>query len=1763
MPEQVVTLPLVGGIDQSTDPDQLKAPGMKELTNVVVRKKERFQKREGYALIPNPASPTLPATVYNSAGNTSPMPIPAEGINGHKSPSGDKIITIADGQVFEYVGQDGARQYRRVNDVPRAIGDVIPVDTAAGPCLEIESCILKSSAGRLRVTVWTVAQRPAAILADDSAWWDAIDGAGVYLSVQREDSGAFLIAPYRINLPGPIPTYDVRNLRICESYLNEVPGDVGETGCIVMWQQGPYNSAPQLWGMRINANGQIGDVINVTNLLTIGFRGLPPSYRSFDIAPIAASGTGAQYRFALVVCTEDAVAPQIRWYEIRADLSSTWSLVNVPLDVFNPATSSRSWTPRCMRGVTMQYNKGTIDGLYTVTARVGVSDPSASPTPPIDMAIVTFIVTKASGSYAALPNQWGIIRDMNYQTYEDFSQIPGYATVGQKRLFSKNVFNSGFTARVDDQNANIPVGIAPVMTVNMPDGSVQLYRYSESVEFDDTGFNALMTTPEPFVPGNLPTLYLSQWQNLQSARYSHQYPANLVFDVNISSTAVYSRGAQVAGLTYNVCGPSNRFTGAAIGYYSSVDLTVVSAGVPQVTAAIVDVCLDRGVDASSLGAIVSPSLLTNGTYNAVQLVVGGNSTASATVTVAAGTISSIVITQSGYGMPAGAAIPVNIASGAMYVNSPAISAVTTCATDVYAAFVVMVNGGVYDNTAVPFLHLRSGTATFAAGTGTPVLPAPTAYTSTAYMVDWSSITNVNTYSFRDGADTMSLPSNPSFALVPQSCVQRWSSVIVDTSPLAPYAIVGITSVGANQFTSSSGEPPISIAEVHSTNNYFEAYRWDSSLIGETLLRSRVGVVPTIQSYLVSALAGPWRMIGDMTVIRRPSIPTVTDPYYCRVVTAITPAGDNQQRSQFLVYIGDVTNSGSVYPPSFDQGTSSLNWQYLNNKGMFVESLNAPRVLTVPLNSCRLFTQEATGAIGSDVDPVTRTVSVTGGLLRDGSSENTCQVGAVSYNFTGEAWRQMLRYADYTFINGGVMSSFDGSSCGEACIMMWPQRDLCRISSDRTPSLSNTSEQYYADSIKLNLQSCIFPVSVTASSVSSDAGEIGMAALANVTRPYFAYEAGLSPAIPPARWSSAGTWGNIGTSFGGDPLKDYQSISVDGRISAYSMNSAVSGDSNPGGQKAVTFYGKYGKYAKYGSTVYWVPRNVEGNLNSNEMSQKGCFFDSIDTSSDMFMRWVYEVSDGTGRMHRSAASVPSRYAILSLLHKSTKADTVVSAAEFRYGFFAPRVELTNRLRTGADDNKRVTLQAYTTAEPYGSVFYRMPFSNWLTPATSFISERNSGRQLCAYEADRYMQSNPYGFVTNNLKCFNGQSGDYLGILGMPFLYTTGGEVPNACPPSVRCMTIHQNRLVVGGADDATVIWLSKEVTEQDAPTFSDLLTVRIADGGAVTGLGSLSRALVVFKNSQIHVLTGDMPDNTVSGSMSKGLLSSTLGEPYRLVDGLGCVSPRSVVTTPAGIFFKSARTLELMGQNLAVSPIGLRVMDVLEEYSNVVSAIHKAVDSEVIFCLQKASVLEGTNQDESGKQYVLLVYNYAEDIWSKHTCDGFGVGSASLGELNDQTLQAVGGRTYVTSDTRFYDTTPSGNQWVTMSGETASIALHQQQGFQRVKRIVLMGDPTPSVPAASTYQPHAMTVTVSTDWDSTQTAAWTSDQVQAVLAKQGREFFGVHVRDQKCQKVSIRFEDSPPTGGAITTGYGVAFSNIALTVGLKSGLNKRMTQDAEH
>ena len=62
--DSIMQVPFVGGIDEYADPDQLQPPSMAAMTNCVVRKPGRIEKRAGFKLVSMVGSGLAPATVF-------------------------------------------------------------------------------------------------------------------------------------------------------------------------------------------------------------------------------------------------------------------------------------------------------------------------------------------------------------------------------------------------------------------------------------------------------------------------------------------------------------------------------------------------------------------------------------------------------------------------------------------------------------------------------------------------------------------------------------------------------------------------------------------------------------------------------------------------------------------------------------------------------------------------------------------------------------------------------------------------------------------------------------------------------------------------------------------------------------------------------------------------------------------------------------------------------------------------------------------------------------------------------------------------------------------------------------------------------------------------------------------------------------------------------------------------------------------------------------------------------------------------------------------------------------------------------------------------------------------------------------------------------------------------------------------------------------------------------------------------------------------
>lgn len=1038
--------------------------------------------------------------------------------------------------------------------------------------------------------------------------------------------------------------------------------------------------------------------------------------------------------------------------------------------------------------------------------------------------------------------------------------------------------------------------------------------------------------------------------------------------------------------------------------------------------------------------------------------------------------------------------------------------------------------------------------------GTPAVGAGTftGHHCYAYLIDASAIPGPmfdypNTTEQASGLTYTNFYGDRGF----EECVHRWDVKLGSSNRV----LVALSSTSANRFTTPNGAVAYGAADPHRQNNFFEVYKWPSTQNGP-LVNPLGGSTNTI----VAALGGPWRLVAGLQKIG--------STYYC----GISPSGDAFQRNTFLVRIGEETQTATIYAPvpvaDPESPVGVTDFTYTSNKGMFVESCNMMRVTTPPLNvpALRL---SSTGLLC--------------GALRDGSSKGTQEVFSIAYDNRSTTWRRLLKMNDYTFINGGVLSVFDSVGANECTSLIWPQYDFTSVAWDTSPDFYYTLVQGSQLSTPLAQTG---PQQYQASAFWNRRDNDAWSGyfLNNISRPYFKYEAGFQDKNGYNNTFGNG-WSIVETRWGGDPSKDYQTAYADPR--AQQLNAAAR---TPYGAGMASFGLKhyYGRYQEFSSGLsansdpfqladdlsaggkltlwVWAPRTA-----NKWEPVASSMYNEATAGGDFLMRWVYEYADGTGRMVRSAPSNATKYTICAEIigaPQDPKNGTPPrynggQVTEFRWGFFAPSLELTNRLKTANLDSRRVVIQPYSTAEPYSTICYRVPFSNFKNSQNDFVLPRNSTRGVVPYSVLPYSgfsAANPLGYVFNNFTCFDGPTGDYNGILSEPYLYTTGGVLDNVPPPAIKVMCVHQNRLIAGGADDTTVVWISKELTPTDAPGFNDALTLTIADGGAVTGLASLNGNLIVFKKATIFVVPGVLPDATGN--------AQSMGEPIKLPAGVGCIDHRSLVETPVGVFFLSERGLEILYPTLQVEQIGQKVKETLAAYPTIVSAVHNPDDQEVRF-LAKGSA--------GG---IVVCYSYQFNVWSTHKSYAFGAYSTSIAQMalvdgrpwvvsnqQDGTSTAV----YKQSDDSGLDVIPDffgapAPAYVKMKVYTAPIDMNQVQGYQRVKRARLLCTQN-VIPGQAPDNLPAVSMKAQTDYNAAyyQTSSWTSTQLASVLSTQGRAQIEVHLAEQKGQKVTVGFEEGDPasTPDVADKCWGLALSNVSLVVGLKRGLDKRILPEAKH
>ncbi|MGL4527300.1 MAG: hypothetical protein ACRCUC_10005, partial [Aestuariivirga sp.] len=133
------------------------------------------------------------------------------------------------------------------------------------------------------------------------------------------------------------------------------------------------------------------------------------------------------------------------------------------------------------------------------------------------------------------------------------------------------------------------------------------------------------------------------------------------------------------------------------------------------------------------------------------------------------------------------------------------------------------------------------------------------------------------------------------------------------------------------------------------------------------------------------------------------------------------------------------------------------------------------------------------------------------------------------------------------------------------------------------------------------------------------------------------------------------------------------------------------------------------------------------------------------------------------------------------------------------------------------------------------------------------------------------------------------------------------------------------------------------------------------GGAITALANQDDRVIVFKASAIYTFNGDGP--TASGDTAQGGFS----RPQLVTSDVGCTDPSSIVLTPSGHMFKSAKGIYLLDNGGSVQYVGAAV---------------EAYNAQTV---RRATVMPDRTQvvflTDSG---LSLLYDYLFQQWSTFT-----------------------------------------------------------------------------------------------------------------------------------------------------------------------------------
>lgn len=360
-----------------------------------------------------------------------------------------------------------------------------------------------------------------------------------------------------------------------------------------------------------------------------------------------------------------------------------------------------------------------------------------------------------------------------------------------------------------------------------------------------------------------------------------------------------------------------------------------------------------------------------------------------------------------------------------------------------------------------------------------------------------------------------------------------------------------------------------------------------------------------------------------------------------------------------------------------------------------------------------------------------------------------------------------------------------------------------------------------------------------------------------------------------------------------------------------------------------------------------------------------------------------------------------------------------------------------------------------------------------------------------------------------------------------IYTQGGALENAAPPSMLSVVVKGSRLY-GITHDAK-LYYTKEFVEGLAASFSPDFMVKqlLQDGGSSYAIEEMDGMLVVFGEHSIQVLNGE--GLNLAGNVD------TLSEPRALPTDTGSLAGTPLVVTDLGVFFKSRKGLCLLTRSLTVDVDIGNPVNAYNAY-DLVSAVVVPEKNQVRFGHSDVGALVyDMNASRAMGKHAWSVFTNFEQVgsifWDERYCRLTSTGMV-LKDRADNELHA--------------DQSTSGNDVpYQMKVETPWLRLAGLQGFQRVLTASILGSQKSATwdLLASVYYDYATNTPLYTWSESLSALAYDEAPLQV------RERLG-----HKCEAIKFLFTtDASGELAPDDTAATATFTGLALELGGLGGI----------